>query len=71
MKKLFLPVVLVSFTLVSNASETSNTSNFETAFECHRHISVDCDGDGNADYEGTVRCEYGDALRDQFISACR
>lgn len=33
-------------------------------------VSVDCDGDGEADYSMPVDCEFEDDLRDQFKDSC-
>lgn len=38
--------------------------------QCLSQVSVDCDGDGQPDYVGTVDCAYELGLIQTFMDAC-
>ncbi|MGO3260388.1 MAG: hypothetical protein ACTIK4_03485 [Mesonia sp.] len=64
MKNLFTLVVVALFTLSLSAN------NAEIKRQKNYFVAVDCDGDGIADYTGTVSEEYVDALIAQFKASC-
>ena len=61
----FLMLPLFYFNVINDVEVEENIS-----LSCTTHVEVDCNGDGDADYEGDVNCEFGAALTQQFIDSC-
>ncbi len=71
MKKFLTPifVLLFVFTLSSNAT-TVNELNDTPVDECTVTMSIDCDGDGVAEFTSTVDCEHRKAMRAFLMTVC-
>lgn len=67
MKILLMSLLMLTF---YSFNSISNLKGNEDIASCTTHVEVDCNGDGDADYEGDVNCEYGAALTQQFIDSC-
>lgn len=67
MKILLMSLLMLTFYLFNSISDLKGN---EDIASCTTHVEIDCNGDGDADYEGDVNCEYGAALTQQFIDSC-
>ncbi len=63
-------VAVLFFTVTLSAGTMNFDGNDPEIKKCTTTVSVDCDGDGVADYTATVSCEYGAAMTQQFIDSC-
>ena len=74
MKSLFLSIMLTTFGVGLNAnvktiSNDDSNSEEDTVFN-NCTVRYDCDGDGEADYEQDVDCDYAEELEQQYIDSC-
>jgi len=74
MKMMMTLILTLFFTVSLTAKNTVNTDEKPKANTAIKvalcTVNVDCDGDGEVDYTGTVDCENAGALAQQFVNAC-
>lgn len=73
MRKITTIAILGMFTFTASAVNGINKEVLDeeaASIECKEHVAVDCDGDGSADYEYTINCEYAEALKKQYEDSC-
>jgi hypothetical protein len=67
MKILLMSILMLPFYSFNSISDLKGN---EDIASCSTHVEVDCNGDGDPDYEGVVDCKYAEDLGDQFEDSC-